>query len=90
MSVAQAGVPADVVTSIATPDTVETRRLGLLEFDDGALTAATAAPLYEQLDLVHSVETIIRARASARWRRSARASRRSGSRTARCCGHPPE
>jgi hypothetical protein len=60
MSVAQRGVSAEVLASISTPDTVESR-LGVLKFDDGAPTAATAALLYDHLDFVHGVEAFIRA-----------------------------
>jgi hypothetical protein len=60
MSVAQAGVSAEVVASISTPDRVESR-LGVLEFDDGAPTASTAALLHDHLDFVQGVDAFVRA-----------------------------
>jgi hypothetical protein len=52
---ANVGVPA----SITTPDTVETSRLGTLEFDDGAPTRDTAERLYDNLDFMHGVEAYL-------------------------------
>ena len=49
---------ADMLTSITTPDTVESR-LGTLEFDDGAPSEATAALLYDHLDFIHAVEAFV-------------------------------
>jgi hypothetical protein len=49
---------ADTPVSITTPDRVESR-LGTLEFDDGAPSAATAELLYDHLDFVHGVEAFI-------------------------------
>ena len=48
----------DMLASITTPDTVETR-LGTLEFDDGAPTKETAALLYEHLDFLHGVQAYL-------------------------------
>jgi hypothetical protein len=58
MSEKQAGVTAETLASISTPDRVETS-LGTLEFDDGAPTDATAALLYDNLDFMHGVEAFI-------------------------------
>ena len=44
----------EVPPQITTPDLVETR-LGRLEFADGAPSAATAASVYDTLDLLHGV-----------------------------------
>jgi hypothetical protein len=55
---AQPGVSAETLTSISTPDRVETR-LGTLEFDDGAPSEKTAARLYDNLDFMHGVEAFI-------------------------------
>jgi len=52
---ATTGVPA----SITTPDTVQTTRLGTLEFDDGAPTPETAARLYDNLDFSRGVEAFL-------------------------------
>ena len=60
MTGSKTGVPAETLASISTPDEVESR-LGTLEFDDGAPTAATAELLYDHLDFVHGVEAFIRA-----------------------------
>jgi hypothetical protein len=60
MNGSQAGVLADVLASISTPDRVDSR-LGVLEFDDGAPTPVTAELLYDHLDFVHGVEAFIRA-----------------------------
>ena len=46
---------ADVLASISTPDTVQSR-LGTLEFDDGAPTPETAERLYDNLDFMRGVE----------------------------------
>jgi hypothetical protein len=43
-------------TSITTPDTVESSRLGTLEFNDGAPTPDTAERLYDHLDFVRGVD----------------------------------
>src|SRR3954468_10553148 len=60
MTVTQVSVSAEVLASISTPDRVESR-LGVLELDDGAPTASTAARVYEHLDFVHGVHAFIRA-----------------------------
>ncbi|MEZ0286000.1 MAG: DUF1254 domain-containing protein [Thermoleophilia bacterium] len=52
------GVSAGTLRSISTPDRVESR-LGTLEFDDGAPSAATAELLYDHLDFVRGVEGFI-------------------------------
>jgi hypothetical protein len=49
---------SEMLASITTPDTVESR-LGTLEFDDGAPSEATAALLYDHLDFVHAVEAFL-------------------------------
>ena len=49
---------ADVLASITTPDTVQTR-LGTLEFDDGAPTPETAELLYDHLDFMRGVEAYL-------------------------------
>jgi hypothetical protein len=54
---ATTGVP----TSITTPETVQSDRLGTLEFRDGAPSEKTAALLYDNLDFVHGVEAFLRA-----------------------------
>ena len=54
----RAGVSAETLRSISTPDRVESR-LGTLEFRDGAPTKATAELLYDHLDFVHGVEAFI-------------------------------
>ncbi len=59
MNNAGPGVTPAELASISTPDKVESR-LGVLEFDDGAPTADTAARLYDHLDFVHGVEAFIR------------------------------
>jgi len=51
-------VTTDMLTSISTPDTVETR-LGTLEFDDGAPSDATAALLYDNLDFMNAVQAFL-------------------------------
>ena len=50
---------ADMLASITTPDTVETTRLGTLEFHDGAPTRETAERIYDHLDFVHGVEAFM-------------------------------
>ena len=49
----------DMLASITTPDTVETTRLGTLEFNDGAPTRETAERIYDHLDFVHGVEAFL-------------------------------
>jgi hypothetical protein len=51
-------VSADALNSVLTPDRVESR-LGTLEFDDGAPSAATAALLYDNLDFVNGVQAFL-------------------------------
>ena len=48
----------DMLASISTPDTVESR-LGTLEFDDGAPSEETAALLYDNLDFQHAVQAFL-------------------------------
>ena len=48
----------DMLASITTPDTVETR-LGTLEFDDGAPSEETAALLYDNLDFQNGVQAFL-------------------------------
>jgi hypothetical protein len=52
------GVSAEALQSVSTPDRVDSR-LGVLEFDDGAPSEATAALLYDHLDFVHAVEAFL-------------------------------
>ena len=52
---ATTGVPA----SITTPDTVQTSRLGTLEFHDGAPAPDTAGRLYDHLDFMRGVEAYL-------------------------------
>ena len=52
---ATVGVPA----SITTPDTVQTSRLGTLEFNDGAPSPETAERLYDHLDFLRGVEAYL-------------------------------
>jgi hypothetical protein len=49
---------ADMLASITTPDTVETR-LGTLEFNDGAPSEETAALLYDNLDFLNGVQAFL-------------------------------
>ncbi len=58
MSTSRAGVTAEALRSISTPDKVESR-LGTLEFNDGAPSEATAALLYDHLDFIHGVQAFI-------------------------------
>ena len=48
-----------VPASITTPDTVQTSRLGTLEFNDGAPTPETAERLYDHLDFIRGVEAYL-------------------------------
>jgi hypothetical protein len=52
------GVSAEILKSISTPDVIESR-LGTLEFDDGAPSAATAELLYDHLDFMQGVQAFI-------------------------------
>jgi hypothetical protein len=47
-----------VPASIITPDKVETR-LGPLEFNDGAPSAATLAKIYDNLDFTHAFDALV-------------------------------
>ena len=58
MAVMTAGVTPESLQSISTPDRVESR-IGLLEFDDGAPSAKTAALVYDNLDFAHAVEAYL-------------------------------
>ncbi len=49
---------ADMLTSITTPDTVQSR-FGTLEFHDGAPTPETADRLYDNLDFMRGVEAFL-------------------------------
>jgi hypothetical protein len=55
---ASRGVSAEALKSVSTPDQVESR-LGMLEFDDGAPTDATAALLYDNLDFMNGVQAFL-------------------------------
>src|SRR5512132_1672293 len=48
----------DMPKSITTPDQVQSR-LGTLNFKDGIPDNATAQKLFDELDYVHAVETVI-------------------------------
>ena len=50
---------ADVPASITTPNTVETERLGTLEFFDGAPSAETVRKVYDHLDFIRGVEVFL-------------------------------
>lgn len=58
MYTSPAQVSAETLTSISTPDRVESR-LGTLEFRDGVPSEATAALLYDHLDFVHGIEAFL-------------------------------
>ncbi len=58
VAVMHTGVSEAELRSISTPDRVESR-LGVLEFDDGAPSAATAALVYDHLDFAHAVEAYL-------------------------------
>jgi hypothetical protein len=45
--------------SFVTPDKVQTKRLGTLNFKDGVPDAATTQKLYDELDHIHAVEAFI-------------------------------
>jgi len=51
-------VSAETLASLSTPDRVESR-LGILEFDDGAPSDATAQLLYDNLDFLQGVQAFI-------------------------------
>lgn len=50
---------ADVPSSISTPDTVETERLGTLRFFDGTPDAETVEKVYDNLDFLRGVESFL-------------------------------
>ena len=52
------GVSAETLTSLSTPDRVESR-LGTLKFNDGAPSEETAALLYDHLDFVNAVQAFL-------------------------------
>ena len=52
------GVSAEALESVSTPDRIESR-LGVLEFDDGAPSEATAVLLYDHLDFVNGVQAFL-------------------------------
>jgi hypothetical protein len=54
------GVSPEVMASISTPDTVETR-LGTLEFFDGLPSPETVASVYDNLDFLRGVEAFLNA-----------------------------
>ena len=58
MTVSQTPISPSELGSFSTPDRVESR-LGVLEFDDGAPSEATAALLYDHLDFVHGVQAFL-------------------------------
>jgi len=49
----------DILGTITTPATVQSARLGTLEFPGGAPTPETAERLYDHLDFVHGVEAFM-------------------------------
>lgn len=53
VAAAQADVSADALSSISTPDTVETR-IGTLKFKDGAPAAETSSAVYDHLDFTYA------------------------------------
>ena len=58
MAINGVDVSPQELAAISTPERVETR-FGVLEFDDGAPSKATAALLYDQLDFAHAVEAYL-------------------------------
>ena len=54
------GIPPEVLASISTPDTVETR-LGTLEFFDGLPSTETVQKVYDNLDFMRGVEVFLNA-----------------------------
>ena len=79
---------ADMLASITTPDTVETTRLGTLEFPGGAPTAETAERLYDHLDFIHGVEAFMNSLSGASMYAIRRGSSASASRTTRSSSSP--
>jgi hypothetical protein len=55
---AQAQVSEQTLSSISTPNTVETR-LGTLEFKDGAPSEETLQKVYDNLDFTHAFEAFV-------------------------------
>ena len=64
MSVEQAGVSAEVLKSISTPDRLESR-LGHLEFVDGVPSRETVETVYDHLDFVHALNVFLNGFAGA-------------------------
>jgi hypothetical protein len=60
MSVDQAGVSAEVLRSISTPDRLESR-LGTLEFVDGVPNGEAVETIYDHLDFVHGLNVFLNA-----------------------------
>jgi hypothetical protein len=54
------GIPPEILASISTPDTVETR-LGTLEFFDGLPSPETVQTVYDNLDFLRGVEVFLNA-----------------------------
>jgi hypothetical protein len=54
------GIPPEVLASISTPDTVETR-IGTLEFFDGLPSPETVQAVYDNLDFLRGVEVFLNA-----------------------------
>ena len=48
------GHAADIPASLVTPDKVEARRIGALEFKDGVPSKETAEKLYDNLDFTYA------------------------------------
>ena len=57
---AVAQTPAEIPSSITTPDKVESS-IGTLEYKDGAPSKDTVAKVYDYLDLMHGVEAFVNA-----------------------------
>jgi hypothetical protein len=54
------GIPEEILASISTPDTVETR-IGTLEFFDGLPSPETVQTVYDNLDFLRGVEVFLNA-----------------------------
>jgi hypothetical protein len=52
------GIPPEILASISTPDTVETR-IGTLEFFDGLPSPETVQTVYDHLDFLRGVEVFL-------------------------------
>ena len=52
--------PSRFPRQMTTPDRIDTS-IGVLEFEDGAPTRATATRVYDYLDLMHGVEAFVNA-----------------------------